>query len=295
MKEQVMSYRKILVPIGGVEDDQAALQSALGLAKLFGAYAEALFVRPNPVTVLPYGYIGGDVSGYAAQYAIEAAIKAADEAQKRARAAFDKVIDKLHIPLAARPGAETEATSSFSVVEGDFVQEVERKSRLSDLIVFGAKASDGAGATIREGFEGALLGGARPVVFIPEGSAEIPGQRIAIAFDGSAAAAHAVTAALPFLARAKELHAFEVTSEKSTALADLQDYLSLRGLAVTPHAIDPGLKSAGEALVMAALGKKCDMMVQGGYGHSRLGEFVFGGVTRHVLKSGAPLAILMAH
>jgi len=161
--------------------------------------------------------------------------------------------------------------------------------------VFGAKSNNGTEASIREGFESALLSGARPVLFIPEGSAEVTGQRVAIAYDGSAAAAHAVTAALPFLTKAKELYAFEVTSEKSTALAELQDYLSLRGLAVTPHTIDPGLKSTAEALVMAALGQKCDMIVQGGYGHSRLGEFVFGGVTRQVIKNGAPVAVLMAH
>jgi nucleotide-binding universal stress UspA family protein len=246
------------------------------------------------VTVLPYGYVEGDLSGYSAQYAIEAAIKAADEAQKRARAAFDKVVDKLHIPVVAKPDAKMEATTAFSVVEGDFANEIERKSRLCDLIVFSAQASNGE-VTIREGFESALLSGARPVLFIPEGAAEAPGQRIAIAYDGSATAAHAVTAALPFFAKAKELHAFEVTSEQSTALTGLQDYLALRGIAVTPHTVDPGLKSTAEALLMAAMGQRCDMIVQGGYGHSRVGEFIFGGVTRYMIKTGAPLAVLMAH
>jgi nucleotide-binding universal stress UspA family protein len=290
-----MSYRKILVPIFGTVHDQAALQAAFGLAKQFAAHAEALFVRVNPVTALPYGYLEGDVSGYSARYAIEAAIKAADAAQKIAQGAFDKMVDKLHIPVVAKPGARSEVTASFAVVEGDFADEIERRSRTSDLVVFGAASGDVEHTNIREGFESALLSGARPVLLVPRDTTDVPGQRVAIAYDGSATAAHAVTAALPFLARAKELHAFEVTAEKSTSLSDLQDYLSLRGLSATLHSIDPGPKATAEALLLAVQAKKCDLLVLGGYGHSRLGEFVFGGVTRHVLRHGAPLAVLMAH
>jgi nucleotide-binding universal stress UspA family protein len=48
-------------------------------------------------------------------------------------------------------------------------------------------------------------------------------------------------------------------------------------------------------LVHAVKTQECDVMVLGGYGHSRLREFVFGGVTRHVLRHGAPFAVLLAH
>lgn len=290
-----MSYRKILVPVFGTTHDQAALHAGFGLAEQFGAHAEALFVRGNPVTVLPYGYLGSDLSGYSARYAIEAAIKAADEAQKTARAAFDKMADRHHIPVEAKPGARSDATTSFTVVEGDFAEEIERRSRTSDLVIFGATSGDVQDTTVKEGFETALLSGARPVLFVPRDSNGVSGQRVGIAYDGSAAAAHAVTAALPFLAQAKELHAFEVAAEKSTSLGELQDYLSLRGLNATPHTIDAGLKSTAEALLTAVEGQRCDLLVLGGYGHSRLGEFVFGGVTRHILRRGAPVAVLMTH
>jgi nucleotide-binding universal stress UspA family protein len=290
-----MSYRKILVPIFGGVHDEAALQAAFGLAKQFGAHVEAFFVRVNPVTALPYGYLQGDLSGYSARYAIEAAVKAADEAQKIARSAFDKMVDKHHVPVAEKPGAKSEATAAFAAIEGEFAAEIERRSRTCDLVVFGATADDVAFTNVREGFESALLSGTRPVLFVPTGAKEPPGQRIAIAYDGSATAAHAVTAALPFLARAKELHAFEVTAEKSTALGELQDYLSLRGLSAVAHRVDPGPKATAEALLLAVNAQKCDLLVLGGYGHSRLGEFVFGGVTRHVLRHGAPVAVLMAH
>jgi len=181
------------------------------------------------------------------------------------------------------------------IVEGGFAEEIERRSRICDLIVFGAKSGDVEFTNIREGFESALLSGSRPVLFAPRETTDLPGSRIAIAYDGSATAAHAVTSALPFLERAKELHAFEVTADKTTALSDLQEYLALRGLTAKEHVVDPGPKSTAEALLLAVQAQKCDLLVLGGYGHSRIREFVLGGVTRHVLHHGAPLAVLMAH
>jgi len=290
-----MSYRKILVPVFGSTHDRSAIQAAFGLAKQFGAHVEALFVRLDPVSRLPYGR-PGDISGYASQYAIEAAIKAADEAQKIAQESFDKIVDKYGVPVVAKPGARPDASAEFKIVQGDFADEIERRSRICDLVVFGATSGDDEELrSIRESFESALLSGARPVLFVPRETTEIPGRRVAIAYDGSAAAAHAVTAALPFLARAKELHAFEATADKQTTLTELQEYLALHGLSAVEHVIDPGPKTTAEALLLAVAAQKCDLLVLGGYGHSRIREFVLGGVTRHVLRHGTSLAVLMAH
>jgi nucleotide-binding universal stress UspA family protein len=290
-----MSYRKILVPIFGSAHDRAALQTAFGFAKAFEAHVEALFVRPDPLSAMPYGFVDGDLSGFSAGYVIEAAIKAADHAQKAAQDAFNKMVAKSGLAVTAKPGARREATADLKIVQGDFADEIERRSRVCDLVVFGAKSGDEEFTTIQEGFESALLSGSRPVLFVPRETTDLPGQRIAIAYDGSATAAHAVTAALPFLTRAKELHAFEVSSEKGTALAGLQEYLALRGLTAKEHVIDPGPKTTAEALLLGVGAQKCDLLLLGGYGHSRIREFVLGGVTRHVLRHGAPLAVLMAH
>ena len=290
-----MAYRKILVPIFGSRRDQAALEGAFGLAKQFGAHVEALFVRPDPVSGPPYGYLDGDFSGYAARFAIEAAIKAGDAAQKAATGTFDRTVDKCAIQVIEKPSEQREATAHLRIVEADFVAEIERQSRLSDLIVFAASPTETEQASIQSGLESALLSGARPVLFMPRDAKAVPGRRIAIAYDGSAAAAHAVTCALPFLERASELHAFEVTGEKSATLSELQAYLTLRGLKVIEHVVDPGPKTTAEALMLAVTAKKCDTLVLGGYGHSRIRELVFGGVTRHVLTQRTDVTVLMAH
>lgn len=292
-----MSYRKILVPVIGAVNDKAAVSAAFALARQFGAHVEALFVRLDPVRAVPYGYVGTDISGYSAQYAIEAAIRASDEAQKVVSATFKSAVEKFGIELKDKPGARTDATAHLRIVQGDFADEIERRSRLCDLIVFGlASAKDGQ-ETLREGFEAALLSGARPVLFVPQEPAESPGQRIAVAYDGSATAAHAVTAALPFLSRAKSVHSYEVTPATgvSEPLNDLREYLALRGIEAVEHLVDAGPKSTAEALTLAVQAQRCDLLVLGGYGHSRIREFVLGGVTRHILRHGAPFAVLMAH
>jgi nucleotide-binding universal stress UspA family protein len=292
-----MPYRKILVPVIGAASDKAALSAGFALAKQFGAHAEALFVRLDPVRAVPYGYVGGDVSGYSAQYAIEAAIKASDQAQGLASETFQATAGKFAIGVKQKPGAVADATTHLKVVQGDFADEIERESRLTDLVVFGLVPNGEGQDTIREGFEAALLSGTHAVLFVPAEPAESPGQRIAIAYDGSATAAHAVQAALPFLSRAKAVHSFEITpaTGESEALTQLRDYLALRGIGAIEHLVDAGPKSTAEALVLAVQAQRCDMLVLGGYGHSRIREFVLGGVTRHLLRHGAPFAVLMAH
>lgn len=292
-----MSYRKILVPVCGSVNDRPAIQSAFDLGRQFGAHVEVLFVRFHPARAGSYGYIGINGGGYAAQYMIEAAIRAAGEAQKIATDAFNQAVDTYGIELKDRPGARSDATTQLKIVQGEFSTEIERASRLCDLIVFGPTSEEADNESIRDGFEAALLSGSRPVLFVPRAPAESPGQRVAIAYDGSAAAAHAVTAALPFLSRAKSVHSFDITtaSRTSEALADLHEYLALRGINVVEHVVDPGPKSTGEALALAVQVQHCDLLVLGGYGHSRIREFVLGGVTRHILRHGSPFAVLMAH
>jgi nucleotide-binding universal stress UspA family protein len=289
-----MSYRKILAPVFGSNTDETTLEQALELAKQFSAHVQALFVRIDPVSVLPLEY-PGVISGSAAQYAIEAAIKASDAAQKIVEASFAKATDKCGVVVSAPGLAQARPTAELKVVQGDYVDEVEHHSRLCDLIVFAGSAGNGPYGPTQAAFESALMSGARPVLLVSPGTKTAPGQRIGIAYDGSAAAAHAVTAALPFLERAKDLHAFEVTTETVSHLAELESYMGLRGLRIGAHQVDAKTDSTGDALLQAVQARGCDLLVLGGYGHSRVREFVFGGVTRHVLHHRPTFAVLMAH
>lgn len=291
-----MSYRKILVPIFGAANDRGALLAATAIARQFGAHLEVLFVRFDPFQRTTYSYLASDLSGLASKYLIEAAVRSAEEAQQIASGSFTEAIKRARLSMTDAPGEHREATAELKIVQGDFVDRIEHASRLSDLVVFSGPGGDAE--STHEALEGALLSGSRPILFVSAGQGgSVPGQRIALAFDGSAAAAHAVTAALPFVTQAKAVHAFEVTTapKSSTALSDLKRYLALHGVEPICHSVDPRRDRTEDVLIAAVQGENCDMLVLGGYGHSRVREFVFGGVTRHVLHRVPLPAVLMAH
>lgn len=292
-----MTYRKILVPLVGAENDRVSLASAFFLARQHGSHVEALFIRADPVRAIPYGYTVGDVSGYAAEYAIEAAIRAADEAQRHATRAFEELAAREAIDIVHKPGARSKPSTSLRIVQGVFAEEVEQASRLADIVVFGVVPGDETREGAREGVEAALLGGARPVLLVPRELASAFGADVAIAFDGSATASHAATAAIPLLRAAKSVHALEVTEATgpATDLKDLRGYLALHGLTPIEHVVDPGTRAVGAAIAEAVAASHCDTLVLGGYGHGRLQEFLLGGVTRHLLRHPVPFALFLTH
>jgi nucleotide-binding universal stress UspA family protein len=116
--------------------------------------------------------------------------------------------------------------------------------------------------------------------------------RIVVAWDGSAQAARALAAALPFLARAEQVTV--VTCEEAGddgGLAEVTTYLAWHGIVAGRRAVPPH-PGVAEALVAAAIGT--DLLVMGGYSHSRLREMILGGVTRYMLEKAA-LPLLLMH
>jgi nucleotide-binding universal stress UspA family protein len=288
-----MTYRKILVPLAGSDPDRQTLAVATTIARQFAGHVVGLFVRPDPSDALPY--VGFGLSGSALQDMINAANKSADEASQKAEAILKEVAGAGGIALLKTPGAQSQATADYHVVQGRFSDVIERETRLSDLVVFGALQGNDLGA--REALETVLISGSRPILYAPAPLSANFAKRIAIGYDGSAAAAHSVTAALPYLKRATSVELYEVTigAKASRNLDQLEEYLALHGIPSAKHIVDPGSKPIGETLLGTVQKAGCDMLVMGGYGHSRIHEFVLGGATRHMLSQTKTLPILMAH
>ncbi len=288
-----MSYRKILVPLIGFERDRQALEVAAAVAKQFSGHIVGLFVRPDPADALPY--IGFGLSGGALQDMINTANKSADDAGAKAEAFLKEVAGSSAMTVIKNPGSRDDATAEFRIVQGRYSDVIERETRLSDLVVFGGdKAADVA---TREAVETVLISGSRPILYSPMKLSANFAKRIAIGYDGSAAAAHSVTAALPYLKRASAVELYEVVGggKTSRALESLKNYLALHGISSTDHIVEPGSRAIGETLLTAVEKAGSDLLVMGGYGHSRIQEFVLGGVTRHILSQAQHLPILMAH
>jgi nucleotide-binding universal stress UspA family protein len=286
-----MSYRKILVPLTGGERDSHVLNAAFEVAKAFGSHVAGVYVRPDPSEVLPY--LGEGISANVIQEIMDASRKASERAAVAARAGLDRFAKSAGASTdqAAQPGI----SASFKVREGLSDEVLAEEARLSDLVVFDTPA-DAKDTTLRVAMESTLVNGRKPLLLVPHRAATIVGAKVAIGWDGGAAAAHAIAAAIPMLARAEAIEILNVTSGPidTVQMDRLRDYLRLHGLAAVEHGINPGSQGTASALIDAAQRADAGLLVIGGYGHSRLRELVLGGVTRHVFAN-VTMPILMAH
>lgn len=287
-----MSYAKILAPLTGGTRDANVLASAFAAAKPFHAHVEALFVRPDPTEAMPF--FGEGVSGVVVQEIIDAAKEAADKAAEDARAALKAAAAEAGVALIDEPARRDTATVSWHEVQGNFADQVTQASRLSDLVVFGP-----LGATekpgLSEAFEATLLETGRPVVLTAQVSPKDFTRHIAVGWDASVPCARAVTAAMPLLQKADSVEVLTVC-QGSTAegVEELCEYLSLHGVKATQRSVDAGQRPIGEVLLESAASSGAGLLVLGGYGHTRLRQMFFGGVTRHVV-SHSDLPLFLVH
>jgi nucleotide-binding universal stress UspA family protein len=143
-----------------------------------------------------------------------------------------------------------------------------------------------------------LTDSGRPLIVVPQGHEVFAGDRILVAWDGSAKAARALNDALPFLRAASHVELVSVTGEKELRPA-------VSGADLAPHITRHGIK-VGELTLPALDGDvaetlrhhdnliRADMIVMGAYVHSRLRQMMLGGTTRSLLKN-CPVPLFLSH
>ena len=146
--------------------------------------------------------------------------------------------------------------------------------------------------------EGALFEFGRPLVVVPYIQKRgLTLERVLACWDGSRTAARAIADAMPFLERAKAVDVVIVAEERKSdemTGANMSEHLARHGVAANVKRIAKGDIAIEDALLSYAADSGADFMVMGGYGHSRLREFILGGVTRGILAS-MTVPVLMSH
>ncbi|APO77795.1 universal stress protein A (plasmid) [Rhizobium etli 8C-3] len=145
--------------------------------------------------------------------------------------------------------------------------------------------------------EAVIFGSGRPAVIFPNKTFAGPIDHLVIAWDGSRAAARAVNDAGSFIRKARRVSVLSLSGEKPVSEASgarLAKYLVSSGANAGATVARFTSSSIGASLQRAALELDADMLVMGGYGHSRLREFVLGGATESVLEEPL-LPVLMSH
>ncbi|RWO26009.1 universal stress protein [Mesorhizobium sp.] len=200
---------------------------------------------------------------------------------------------------AARVEAEARSLNLTTSVERTQVallgEAAARHARYFDMALVGWN-SDNPG--IRALAEAVVFSSGRPTILLPDQAPPASFSRVSIAWDGTRVAARAVSDARFVLERAVEIKVVTVTDEKSIDEADAGERLagSLReaGLKATFSAVRAEDCPIAETLQRHAAGLGSDLLVMGGYGHSRLRDFVLGGATEGVLAD-LRMPVLLSH
>ncbi len=171
-------------------------------------------------------------------------------------------------------------------------------ARRFDLAVVG-QAEPGKDTVEELIAESALFESGRPVIVVPYiQKAPLKLDRVMVCWDGSRAATRAIADAMPVLERAGAVEVVIIADEPGKqdeiAGADMGQHLARHGLKVDVKRMSLGDIDVADALLSHAADANTDFMVMGGYGHSRLREFVLGGVTRSILRS-MTVPVLMSH
>jgi len=280
-QEAYIMIKDIVVNLGLGTRDPAG-EYAISVAAAFEAHLLGIAISFEPI-------IPGTVMGGIPPEIIEGQ---RSESNKKAHAAISR-FEK----AATRAGVSSDSRILSTSISGA-ADQLGRIGRRFDLIVVG-QPDRKASAPDEIVDEGVLFGSGRPVIFVPfiqKGGMTL--DRIMICWDGSRAASRAVADALPLLKKAKQVEIVIVSDKPGRADempgADLGQHLARHGLKVEiKHITSPDIDVASTILSHAA-DSSADMIVMGGFGHSRLREFILGGVTRGLLES-MTVPLLMSH
>lgn len=281
-----MVIATLLVHVEADSTTDSRLELAVDLAnsydaKLIGVGAELQRI---------YGFAGAAYDdGYGSGAIVAAEIGAVEADLKRAEEKFRRVA------AGVRQGSDWRAAVQFPPAK------IAAEARAADLVITSRSHRQGS-SDYQVAAPGALiLQVGRPVLVVPPEAKRLDVNSVLVAWKETREARRAVYDALPFLQSAEKVKLVEVCDSTDAApaatkrLKDVLDYLSRHGVTATVsvHVEEKDATAPHQLLDLAAL-QGADLIVAGGFGHSRLQEWVFGGFTRALLVQ-TERAVLFSH
>lgn len=271
--------KDILVNLSESEASAARLNVALELCERFDSHLTGI----SGLQQVDYGYYDNVIGA-----TLIDTIREQREAQEnRIQAHFFKAV-------ATRAGKCTFIAENNTTVHNPFAH-----AALSDLIVTGQRNPNQNVPADSMLTEDLIMQTGRPVLVVPYiGARATIAENILVAWDHSREASRAIHDALPLLKAASSVHIVSVKKKhhanENIESADIAEHLARHDVNVTAHDVIQNEVPVAETLLSKISDTGADMLVMGGYGHSRLREYAFGGVSKTMLGS-MTVPVLMTH
>ena len=287
-------FKSILASLTGFGSDRAVLEAAFSLAQLGGGHVDCLHTRIDPTETAA---LVGVTSEHFHSSLIDTAQRIAREETERSahcKDAFREAVGRFAMTVRDTPDQTGDACASLTEIT-TLSNETLEQARFHELVVLArvAELSSQRLHTI-------VMRAGRPVLVAAPKPARIKGDTVVVGWKNSAESARALTAAMPLLTRAKQVTLVSVSENAAGDDSDLVSaeavarQLQWHGIAARVEISHAPSVSAARKIEEIALGLDADLIVMGAYGHSRMQEMVFGGVTREMLSNCA-LPVLMTH
>ena len=286
-----MTIRKLLLPLTGTAAGEAALATALMIARTWNAHVLALHVRVDSRDVAPLA--GEGLSGAMIEEMMTATERESLARAQSVRTMFEHFVTAQQVRVGEPAPGERVPTASFAAVTGREEDLVAQLARIADLtVVPHPEAAEEVSSS--DALHAVLFDSGRPVLIAPHTPPERIGRRICVGWNGTAESAAAVFSAIPWMQRAEAVRILSADEyqRRGPAAQDLTEYLALHDIAAEIATFRPVDREVGGGLLHAAQEFGADLLAMGAYSHSRLRQLILGGVTRHVLEH-AKLPIMM--
>lgn len=284
-----MSFKTILVHLNNEARAAELIAAAAAIARSNEAHVVGLFVAPPLFmpsdVILPMG----------ADFYEQQVNEHRDQAE-RVKTIFEQLTKGE--PFVAEWRSKGNASMAYEPLATGVISE----ARSADLVIV-SQANDGHDPPMLTDVpQRVALESGRPVLVVPtKWGGTYYGDRVDIAWNNSREAARATFDALPFLQQAKAIRLMTAGEDRqagrssSITAIDIASSLDRHGIKVEIDLIDAaGGNQIGAALLARVAANQSHLLVMGAYGHSRMREFILGGVTSHILKN-MTIPVLMSH
>jgi nucleotide-binding universal stress UspA family protein len=275
--------KAILVRLDGTSGDEFRLAASESLAKLFDAHTIGLFLNVLPEPALPEAGVG-----------VEYWTRLLDQARERGKTMEVEFATRL------RGMARSAECRRFDVYAHEQARVTARECRTADVFV-GLRLSDtDKTVELHDVVEDVLFESGRHLFLVADQKPFEHGfENAIIAWNRSREAARAVAEALPYLTKSRAVTVVEIEQGVSPEMPakrgdELVRYLHHHGISASIKVANEHGLDTSSALLEVIGEQNADLVVMGAYGHSRLREWLLGGVTYKLLRK-SPVSLVIAH